>query len=211
MRRQAVQRIRAGPIGHVFPKGWSPVGPTDIIIAVMKCDLCDNSAVVHETTVKNGIKNEVHLCEEHAAEAGISLPGQQPISQLLTQYVICKSGSSRGRTSQKTCPTCGLSLRSFRRKGQLGCPGCYEAFEEQLTPMIERAQNGGTSHIGKCPSRGGASMERQLNIQRLFRELEDAVAAEQYERAAELRDRLRDLDPKVAAPKPARRSARAAD
>ena len=73
----------------------------------------------------------------------------------------------------------------------LGCPDCYETFERQLTPMIERAQNGGTSHAGKCPRRVGVSLDRQLQIQRLIKEMEDAVAAEQYERAAELRDLAR--------------------
>lgn len=168
----------------------------------MNCDLCNKPAVVHEMTVKDGVKNEIHLCEEHAHAAGISLPGQPPINQLLTQYVVCKSGKTgkSSRTARKACKTCGTTFRTFRQSGLLGCADCYDAFEEQLSPMIERAQNGGTSHVGKCPKRGGASLDRQLYIQRLFRELEEAVAAEQYERAAELRDRLHDLDLDVRRP-----------
>ncbi len=38
----------------------------------IKCDYCDKPAVVHEVTFKNGQKNEVHLCEEHAQEAGVA-------------------------------------------------------------------------------------------------------------------------------------------
>jgi protein arginine kinase activator len=87
-----------------------------------------------------------------------------------------------------------MSFAEFRQKGVVGCPDCYDAFDRQLAPMIERAQNGATSHCGKCPARGGASIDRQLQIQRLVKELEDAVAAEQYERAAELRDRLREME-----------------
>ena len=155
----------------------------------MNCDFCDKPAVVHEVTVKSGVKSEVHLCETHAREAGIPLPGEQPINQLLTQFVISKP-SRKPRATKKTCPNCGMSFARFRQAGVVGCPQCYETFETQLTPMIERAQNGGTSHAGKCPRRGGASLDRQLLIQRMVKELEDAVGAEQYERAAELRDQL---------------------
>jgi protein arginine kinase activator len=171
---------------------------------MIKCDLCDKPAVVHEVTIKHGVKKEVHLCQEHANEAGIAMPGHQPINQVLTQYVISK-GEKPKRTARKSCPTCGMSFAEFRQKGVVGCPDCYEAFERQLAPMIERAQNGATSHSGKCPARGGASIDRQLQIQRMIKELEDAVAAEQYERAAELRDRLREME--TAGPKVKQRGA----
>ena len=163
----------------------------------MKCDLCDKPAVVHEVTVKNGVKHEVHLCEEHASEAGIALPGHQPIDQLLTQFVVSKGGKP-SKATKKACRTCGMSFAEFRQAGVVGCPDCYEAFADQLGPMIERAQNGGTTHCGKCPRRGGVSIDRQLLIQRLVRELDGAVAAEQYEKAAELRDRLREMETQAA-------------
>lgn len=169
----------------------------------MKCDHCDKIAVVHEVTVRSGVKSEVHLCEEHAAAVGIALPGEQAISQqLLTQFVICKGGRPRSSATRRVCKTCGLSFAAFRKTGVLGCPDCYAAFEDHLAPMIERAQNGGSSHSGKCPRRGGLALDRRLRIQRLSKELELAVAAEEYEKAAEIRDRLRDLDPDAPAPSP---------
>ena len=71
--------------------------------------------------------------------------------------------------------------------------------------MIERAHNGGNHHTGKTPNRAGTSIDRQLLIQRLVRELDHAVAAEQYERAAQLRDRLTSMDAQArVAPKPRR-------
>ncbi|MCZ6544016.1 MAG: excinuclease ABC subunit B, partial [Planctomycetota bacterium] len=79
----------------------------------IKCDYCDKPAVVHEVTVKNGQKNEVHLCEEHAQEAGVALPSHQPLNQLLTQFVI--SQTSKGKAmAKKPCPTCGMTYRRFR-------------------------------------------------------------------------------------------------
>jgi protein arginine kinase activator len=167
----------------------------------MNCDQCDKPAVVHEVTVKGGVKTEVHLCEDHAAAAGFTIGTQAgPIDQLLTQFVVCNKTEKTRRSNRMSCRTCGTSFSKFRRTGLLGCPDCYTAFERHLAGMIERAQNGASSHAGKCPRRGGASIDRQLRIQRLFKELEDAVASEQYERAAELRDRLRDLKPDMTPP-----------
>lgn len=161
----------------------------------MKCDNCEKPAVVHEVTVKNGVKAEVHLCQDCAREAGVSMPSHQPLNQLLTHFVISQTSKAKARARKKTCPSCGLSFGRFRQGGTLGCPDCYEAFTEQLAPLIERAQNGATHHRGKTPRRAGASVDRQVQVQQLIKELDQAVAAEQYERAAELRDRLRNLDP----------------
>ena len=158
-----------------------------------QCDLCDKPAVVHELTVKNGVKKEVHLCEEHAAEAGVAMPTQQPINQLLTHFVMSHSSKS-GSVAKRSCPTCGITFGQFRQSGTLGCPDCYEAFEKQLAPLIERAQNGATHHRGKTPRRAGTSIDRTHLIRQLTKELDQAVAAEQYERAAKLRDRLRNMD-----------------
>ncbi|MCI0363113.1 MAG: UvrB/UvrC motif-containing protein [Phycisphaerales bacterium] len=173
----------------------------------MKCDLCNKPAVVHEVTVRSGVKKEVHLCEAHAREAGIVMPGQQPINQLLTQFVISQT-SKPTRAANKVCSGCGLPFSQFRQTGRVGCAECYQSFDAELSPLIERAQNGGTHHTGKTPRRAGASIDRQLLIQRLIKELDHAVAAEQYERAAKLRDRLstmdvpnRSIQPKVASKK----------
>ena len=46
----------------------------------MKCDKCDNPAVVHEVMVRNGVKREIHLCAKHAQDAGIELPTNKYIN-----------------------------------------------------------------------------------------------------------------------------------
>jgi len=167
----------------------------------MQCDLCGNPAVVHEVTIKNGVKTEIHLCAEHAKASGISLPGTAPINQVLTQFAVSKPRKARVR--QKSCPACHTTLASFKKTGVLGCPECYDEFGDQLAPTIARAQNGGECHAGKCPKRGGASIDRQLEVRRLMREMEEAVAAEQYERAAELRDCLTQIQTVATEPGPA--------
>ncbi|MCA9286462.1 MAG: UvrB/UvrC motif-containing protein [Phycisphaerales bacterium] len=158
----------------------------------MRCQHCDKPAVVHEVLIKNGKRTEVHLCETHAAEAGVPVTLHQPINQLLSQLVNVSPAGAKASPAkaQPTCSTCGLTFAQFRNSGILGCPDCYDIFEQNLGPLIEKAHAGAVSHTGKVPQRAGGNLDLQLLRQRLVRELDEAVAAEQYERAARLRDRL---------------------
>ncbi len=169
------------------------------LLMLMKCDHCDNEAVVHEVLIKHGTKREVHLCAEHAAAQGYLIqPQKSPIAQVFTQLVVSQSPASKsGGTapSSRSCPGCGLTFTQFRRSGVLGCPDCYDAFTSELGSLIERAHAGATHHAGKTPRRAGGSLDQQMQIRRLVRELDRAVAAEQYERAASIRDQLLHLDP----------------
>lgn len=154
----------------------------------MKCDHCDKPAVVHEVVIKAGATSEVHLCAEHAAERGYAIP-TVPVTQLLAQF----TGQPRRAGATGTCPSCGLTFADFRQSGVLGCPACYEAFMPQIAAVIERAQAGAVSHVGRAPGRLEGLAERAALRSRLMQELDAAVAAEQYERAATLRDRLQQL------------------
>jgi len=157
-----------------------------------KCDLCSKPAVVHEVVIKSGVTSEVHLCAEHAAAKGFQVP-VQPVAQLLSQFVE-QSGLARKGKRGGACPECGLTILEFRQSGVLGCPACYDAFQPDLGTLIERAQAGATHHVGRVPERAAGSADRVARRQRLMQELDAAVAAEQYERAARLRDRLLELD-----------------
>jgi len=161
----------------------------------MKCDKCDKPAVVHEVTIKNGVKAEIHLCEAHAAEAGYVVHQTTvAVGELLKKFAL-KPGVKPGAVPGKVCLECGQTFAAFRKSGTLGCPKCYEAFAEELSPIIERAQAGATCHLGKAPRDRGVAVERQMEIRRLIRELDLAVSSEQYERAARIRDRLNTLEP----------------
>jgi protein arginine kinase activator len=155
------------------------------------CDHCPKPAVVHNTVIVDGKVTELHLCEEHAAAAGIQLPGHAPIHQLLGQ--LAQVGAVRPRGP--ACPECGHTFNDFKSTGLLGCAACYQAFTSTVAPVIERAQGGATEHVGRTPARPDDSRQRAALLQQLVRELEQAVAAEQYERAAQLRDRIQELRP----------------
>ncbi len=162
----------------------------------MKCDLCNNPSVVHEVVIKSGVTTEVHLCSEHAAAKGYQVP-TAPVKQLLAQFVgqtpTIHVTTRRDAIGQTRCPGCGLTFSEFRQTGVLGCPGCYEAFMPQIGAVIERAQAGAVHHVGRSPLRTEGVADRAALRQRLLHEINAAVAAEQYERAASLRDQLQSM------------------
>ncbi len=172
----------------------------------MLCENCgQREATIHEVLIKGGSKIEQHLCEACAQQAGVQAKGSPPISELITKYMM-SPGKAQAGEAPPACPSCGLGYADFRQSGLLGCPGCYDAFESRLGPLLERAHEGGGRHVGKVPRRalaerrdGGAGVERLLGdarnraerLESLRKQLADAVEGEQYERAARLRDELR--------------------
>lgn len=154
-----------------------------------KCDRCENESTVHEVMIKGGQKVEKHLCENCAREEGIAVHTHAPINELITKFVMAQAGQP-APVKAGSCPGCGMSFAEFREGGVLGCPECYRAFEGQLGPLVERAHEGGTHHVGKTPKRVVGVADRAERIVALRKQLSDAIAAEQYERAANLRDQL---------------------
>ena len=194
----------------------------------MLCDRCgQREATIHEVLIKGGEKLEQHLCENCAGEAGIQAQPHAPINELLSKYVLAKTAQAAERAESQaapSCSSCGLTFSDFKRSGLLGCARCYREFEEQLGPLLCRAHDGGTHHVGKIPKRAlevtrsgggrerieallGSVEERAERVMALRKQLADAVAAEQYERAAQLRDELHHVadsttDDTAAAPEP---------
>lgn len=161
-----------------------------------KCDRCDKPSVIHEIDAQKNV--EVHLCKDCAVEAGYFIPDTPPVTELLTQFASKSSNqqvtqSKPVGTKRTACETCHTTFARFRKTGLVGCPDCYEVFARHLEPLVSRAQAGGTSHIGRVPKRSAHVVDRQVLRRQLVEELDRAVAAEQYERAAKLRDQLTSL------------------
>jgi protein arginine kinase activator len=162
----------------------------------MKCDNCNKPATVHLTEIRNGKKMEKHLCEQCAAQnEGLPVKGHTPINELLTNFVLAHSGLQREQSA--ACDHCSISWSEFRQSGLLGCENDYQLFERELTPLLQRAHEGATHHIGKVPARRGGSgvpAKRTHDLARLRKELSRAVDSEDYERAAKLRDQIKQAD-----------------
>ncbi|MBL0927576.1 MAG: UvrB/UvrC motif-containing protein [Phycisphaerales bacterium] len=166
-----------------------------------KCDRCDREATVTEVLIKHGKKVERHLCEQCAAGEGIAVQSHVNVGDLLTNFIVQQSGAGEQKAAKGvTCSGCGTSFADFKQRGLLGCPECYASMEPQLGPLIERAHEGATHHVGKTPRRSGAAPDTRHRIAALRKQLQDAIDAEQYERAAALRDELRSAEAPAPAP-----------
>jgi len=158
----------------------------------MICDVCKkNQATVFLTQIVEGKMQKVNLCEACSKEKGVADPTGFALADLLLGLGAAQE-IERGGGVQK-CPTCGFSQSDFKKTGRLGCAACYETFSEGLASLL-KGMHKGTEHVGKVPTRLQKSMEREQQIKDLHRTLRKAVADEDYESAAKLRDEIRSLE-----------------
>ncbi len=167
----------------------------------MQCQICNKkTAIIHLTEISNGVRSEMHLCEDCAIQQGIASKNQISINELLSSLLAVQPSDEElfGPSERSvSCPNCGFTLEQFRREAVLGCPYDYEVFEKLLQPLIAKAHDGKTSHCGKIPSRTPNDTKRQIEISLLRQQLYDAVKMEDYELAARLRDKINQLEKKL--------------
>lgn len=168
----------------------------------MYCEECkQRPATVHFTQMYNGKKVEVHLCEACAAQKGafmFDVANNFSIPNLLGSLFGSNFNLPDIKTQLpvRTCPNCGMSLNDIRNTGRLGCSECYAAFEKELEPTLRRV-HGNSEHVGKVPARGGKKVMEKKKIETLKQQLQQAVVAEDYEKAAEIRDTIKEIEKKL--------------
>lgn len=161
----------------------------------MLCQNCGNyEADFHFNSNINGDIMELHLCSECASKLGAGSQYFFPQADYLNTILSDLLGASYKKAGDtKRCPLCGATEQNIVKTGKVGCARCYETFPDMLIPYIKRI-HGNTTHCGKAPSSAGPEIKLRRDIERLKRELDAAVAAEEYENAAVLRDRIRELE-----------------
>ncbi len=163
----------------------------------MVCDKCGkNPAVIHRITTINGKKQELHLCKECAMkEKGMLADDSFSINALLSSLLDMgmETPIKIEKLETAKCSQCGQNFGEFRKTGKLGCDACYASYRDRLLPLLKKIQ-GNIQHSGKIPKRVGSSLRVKKEIDSLKEELERAVRAEEYERAAELRDRIKSIN-----------------
>ncbi len=95
-------------------------------------------------------------------------------------------------SDEAPCRQCGMHLREFRQTGLLGCPQCYVEFREALRPFLAKI-HGHTSHLGHIPDQANGVTSPEVKVMRLRVDLEKAIAAEEFEKAARLRDEIMEI------------------
>ncbi len=107
-------------------------------------------------------------------------------------FAPAKTRQLAERGNAKKCPLCGMTLSDFAREGKAGCPTCYDTFADELEPTIGRI-HGRTAHSGRVPGKLREKNELKNKIRALEAEQKEAIKTENYERAAEIRDELKNL------------------
>lgn len=154
----------------------------------MLCESCkEREATVHLTQVIDGSVKKVHFCEECAAKSGLDVHGPMSITDILLGMGSSLASAEAG--PERSCPRCHMRRADFKKTGRLGCPECYETFSKELVPLI-KAMHRSEQHQGKVPSREGVRVRMSTEIAGLQKQLDQAIAAENYEEAARLRDRI---------------------
>lgn len=156
----------------------------------MICEVCNkNEATVKLIAIIDGVKTERHMCAECVEKQKRRVRAEGMQSML---SAIISSARKNQEGSSLRCSGCGLSYDEFRKTSHLGCAQCYDDFRMQLRPLLIRL-HGRTQHAGRMPEKVDETLRTSTELEQLRREMEVAIACEDFEQAAELRDRLRAL------------------
>lgn len=155
-------------------------------------------AVIHIRQIQKESVHELHICEECAQEKGLvrEEESELPITNLLSGLIDGKEAPGSAEPGVGACPRCGMKLSDFRKTGKLGCAECFRAFKADLRSILSQMA-ARPRHAGKLPPSLSGSADAPPDGAGLRAELKAAVDDEDYEKAAELRDRLRELETSV--------------
>lgn len=165
----------------------------------MKCQKCKkNEATTHYTQVINGKKTEYYLCNdcaENSEELGyFKMNLDNEFDNFLSGFFGNSYGFNQDYTGipAKSCGCCKMTFEEFLNSGRLGCSECYDTFASRLLNPLKQI-HGSYQHTGKVPERMGGELKKTRKIEKLENELKQAVSEQNFEKAAELRDKIKDM------------------
>lgn len=157
----------------------------------MLCEKCEkNHATTHIKTVVNGVVREYNLCENCAK--AFSYSGNTLTGMLASMFGDITNLSST--VKQKQCPVCKSSFADIAKSGKAGCTECYKTFYSELLPYLKRV-HGSTKHAGKIPNNAPLVVKPKTEtVEDLRGKLAKLVAEENYEQAAIIRDKIKEME-----------------
>lgn len=189
----------------------------------MLCENCgENEANVRYTQIINGVKKEMHLCEDCAKEKGINtnMDFNIPINfssflgDIFDDFSEPEFLPEFTNTKTLKCSKCGLTYDEFINNGKFGCENCYNTFEDKIDYLVKNL-HGSSRHIGrksKFCKQNESNIEKKVNykkestsknmdsiseenkLEKLQRKLKEAIKDERYEDAAKIRDEIKELE-----------------
>ncbi len=167
----------------------------------MKCEKCKaRKATTHVKRVVNGAYEEYMLCEDCAHEMGFDNVFSFDMPDMFGGLVQSLFGALPARSGASRCPGCSSTFGDIQNTGKVGCAECYEVFRSELMPSIKRI-HGNTVHCGKIPytevsvdKDENSEKENETDVDKLKQELKSAIEAQNFEKAAELRDKIREME-----------------
>ena len=159
----------------------------------MKCQRCPKQATLHITEVLGEDRyEEVHLCEDCAKKYLVE-PQKKGGAAKSAAPEEAVEEAVEAPVAGPSCDVCGISYLEFRNQGRFGCPHDYDAFKDDLLPLLESV-HGDTQHAGKAPRRAPRAKGDQHELAQLRRQLQQFVTEEKYEEAGRIRDQIRKLE-----------------
>ena len=151
----------------------------------MLCNDCNSrQATIHRVTNINGVVHEEHLCP-------ICDQKRKPKSEFSLFDSLLGMGSALTPKQSKVCINCGMSLEDFYSAGSVGCEKCYDEFASQILPKIQRCQPR-IANLSKAPTQ--KRKERSPEYLKLKQELAKALEVEDYEKAAQIHERIKKME-----------------
>ncbi|ARN56815.1 UvrB/UvrC motif-containing protein [Sedimentisphaera salicampi] len=168
----------------------------------MLCQRCKKRpASVHMAEYINGQQREVHFCEKCVQETLSEALNQGSLSEMMGKLIGSVSQSDGEDEQNKTpeaektyeCPVCGETYSGFFKNTLLGCPEDYFVFNNSINDVLSNSEIENPVHSGKLPSKSLEDTVNENIRQTLNIRIEKALENEDYESAAQIRDRLRSL------------------
>ena len=168
----------------------------------MLCEKCKkNNATFFFEEIINGRKSSLSLCPACAAELKKSgeLKDTDELFNTFSPFDdsifggLFSSFGQKQLSSVKSCPSCGSTLNDFKKTGKAGCADCYTTFSAELEATI-RSIHGSATHSGKVPTKEKEKNQKANELKELRNELKIAIEKEEFEKAASLRDKIREME-----------------
>lgn len=159
----------------------------------MQCQVCKKApATVHLTQILENQVKKVDLCEACAREKGVNDPTGFSLADLLLGLGASQKmeEATAAAGSEVACPSCGFTQADFKKTGRLGCSECYTVFADGLEALL-KGMHKGTQHKGKVPPSIRRSADTKSKLSKLEADLKAAIAKEDFESAATLRDEIK--------------------